>query len=251
MRCIFLSGGARAKTLEYILDQGVYIAAVVTPHPSEKNSRFLEVILTAEKYGIEVIYAKRDNLYEIVCKMDFDVLISCGYSYRIEKEVLHYAKYAINVHPTLLPNYRGFRSGNYILINGEKKSGVTVHFITEEMDCGDIIRQEEFEVTPFDTPKSMYRKTQEIEGRILYQALTDIEKNQIHAVKQEGEGSEYNKVRTPEDSQIDWKLPLRDLYNTIRACDPEEYPAFFYVNGEKVCIRLWRSQKPDEEQDMI
>ena len=58
--------------------------------------------------------------------------------------------------------------------------------------------------------------------------------------------------RVPKDSEIDPTKPLIELVNAIRACDPDEYPAFFYVEGQKVCIRLWRPDRPPEDgEDMI
>jgi methionyl-tRNA formyltransferase len=57
--------------------------------------------------------------------------------------------------------------------------------------------------------------------------------------------------RIPEDSQIDPTQRLIDLFDSIRSSDPDEYPAFFYINGEKVCIKLWRPNKPLDEHDLI
>ena len=77
------------------------------------------------------------------------------------------------------------------------------------------------------------------------------EGNFICKKQDESLASTYNYMRTPNDSEINWNHSLKSLYNQIRACDPEKYPAFFYVNGEKVYIRLWRESKPEEESDMI
>jgi len=65
------------------------------------------------------------------------------------------------------------------------------------------------------------------------------------------QATEYRIKRKPEDSEIDPQRPLLDLYNQIRACDPDDYPAYFYVEGQKVCIGLWRQDKPGSELDMI
>ena len=99
-------------------------------------------------------------------------------------------KIAINVHPTLLPKYRGYRSGPFILINGENESGVTIHKLVEEMDKGDIIKQKSFSITKFDTTKSVFRKAREIEPKLLYEAILDIINDKIDFKKQDEKNSE-------------------------------------------------------------
>ena len=251
-KVLFLSGGQREQTLEYLLKHNINIVGVITPFPSRKNDRFLNVIKIAECNGIPVEYVNKENLYDAVKKYPADVLLSCGFSFVIPQAVIDIYKYAVNVHPTLLPKYRGYRSGSYILLNGEKESGVTVHFLTEELDKGDIVLQEKFEVSIFDTPKSMKRKTDDCEKGVVLRALQILENGNVTCEKQdEKSASTYNYMRTPKDSEVDPEQSLNSLYNQIRACDPDKYPAFFYVNGEKVCIKLWRENKPEKESDMI
>lgn len=247
-----MSGGARAQTLRYLLEREEEIVSVITPQLTAENDRFSEVILTAVEFGVPVIPVTKDNLENIILNIKFDILISCGFPYLLNKKIITHAKYAINVHPTLLPKYRGFRSGPFILMNDERMSGVTVHFLSERMDQGDIILQTEFPLTPFDTTKSVSRKCKEIEPEIVHTTLQQIKENNYTAIPQnEEEATEYTKIRTPDDSEINWNKSLKDLYNEIRACDPLDYPAFFYIDGQKVCIKLWRPDKSPEEQDMI
>lgn len=252
MKSVFLSGGARERALRYLLEKNEDVIAVVTPHLTEKNNRFKHVILTAIEYGIPVIPVTRTSLKNSIQSLNFDLLISCGFPYILEGEIIDRAKFAINVHPTLLPKYRGYRSGPYILINNEKKSGVSIHFLTNNMDQGDIILQKEFPISSFDTTKSVFRKCMQIEPIVLYEAIQKIKDDQIIRIPQnEVDATEYSYIRTPEDSEIDWNKPLKDLYNQIRACDPDDYPAFFNVEGQKVCIKLWRQNKLPDEEDMI
>ena len=120
------------------------------------------------------------------------------------------------------------------------------------MDKGDIISQKKFEVTPFDTTKSVYRKAREIEPELLYNSIISIKKGTIKLKKQNDKNSsEYSYIRTPKDSLIDQNKSLIDLYNSIRACDYNEYPAFFYVEGEKVLVKLSREKKDDPFNDLI
>lgn len=252
MKIAYLTGGAREGALRYLLEKKEDVRAVITPYLTGKNRRFERVVTTAIEYGVPVYPVRRDGAYEVLKNVGADILVSCGYPFMLGKREIETAMYAINVHPTLLPKYRGYRSGAYILINGEKKTGVTVHFLTEEMDRGDIILQREVQLSPFDTPKSMYRKCQEVEPKLLYDAIQLLKTGDYVATPQnEAEATEYTRLRTPEDSEIDPTKPLIELFNEIRACDPDAYPAFFYIHGEKVCIRLWRPDKPETESDLI
>jgi methionyl-tRNA formyltransferase len=251
MDILFFTGGAREKALKALVESGFNVIGVVCPIPSKNNSRFIPSILFALENGIDVITVKKDNIYEKVKNIKFDILLSCGFSYILDSTVIGLAKkLAVNVHPTLLPKYRGYRSGPYIIINGEQKSGVTIHELTQEMDNGDIFMQKEFGLTLFDTTKSLVRKAQLIESDLLIEFFLKLKNGELNRVKQnEKEASTYNDIRRPNDSIIDPSKSLIQLYNQIRACDPVDYPAFFYLEGQKVCIKLWR---PDNiESDTI
>jgi methionyl-tRNA formyltransferase len=124
--------------------------------------------------------------------------------------------------------------------------------MTAGMDRGDIIAQKAFDISRFDTTKSLFRKCREIEPALLYSVVEGLMAGRCDARPQEEEkASAYSHIRTPEDSRIDWNRPLKDLYNEIRACDPVDYPAYFFVDGQKVCIKLWRPEKRENEEDMI
>lgn len=162
-----------------------------------------------------------------------------------------FMKYAINFHPALLPRNRG-RYLHYILINDEKHSGVTAHFIDEGIDSGSIIKQASFEVSPFDTVKGLMRKSSELEIHLVREVLDMIDTGNVPSTPQdESQATIFTEKRTPADSEIDANLSLKEAFLKIRACDPELYPAFFYIDGQKVFLKAFRQQKPDGEEDMI
>lgn len=247
MNIIYFTGGAREKAFSALIESGCNVVALVCPRPSKNNSRFLPSILMALENDIPVITVDKDNIFEKVKNIQFDLLLSCGFSYILRPEVIGLASVlAVNVHPTLLPKYRGYRSGPFIIMNGEKTSGVTIHELTPEMDKGDIFIQTEFPITPFDTTKSLMRKSQEAEKELLGIFLKRLQNGELVRIKQnESEATTYNEIRRPKDSVIDPNKSLLELYNYIRACDPIDYPAFFFIAGEKVCIKVWR---PDNEE---
>jgi methionyl-tRNA formyltransferase len=158
---------------------------------------------------------------------------------------------ALNIHPTLLPKYRGPTTGAYILINNESESGSTIHFLEEEADKGDIVLQSRVVLNPFDTPRSLQRKVYETEPSLIIDALHNLDLGAIPYQQDEGIATSYPKKRKPEDSKIDPTKSLLDLFNEIRACDPLDYPAYFEYLGQKVCIKLWRPEKSEEQNDEI
>ncbi len=251
MDIVFFTGGTRKKALLALIENGINVIAVVCPRPSKANSRFLDVIIAAHEHGIPVITVTKESIYEAIKSLKFDVLVSCGFSYILNEQVIKCARIlAINIHPTLLPKYRGFRSGPYILINGEKKSGVTIHELTTDMDRGDIFLQREFEISPFDTTKSVFRKAQDLEPQMLVEFFNLLKTDSLKRIPQdESNASAYNNIRTPKDSLVDANKSLFELYNFIRSCDSIDYPAYFYIENEKVCIKLWRPN--NQEQDTI
>lgn len=252
MKVLFMTGGARSQTFRHLIKNNVSIVALVTPMPSKGNSRFLDSIEVANTFNIPHLAVSKDNIDQTLLTLDFDILVSCGFSYILPIATVEKARFAINVHATLLPKYRGYRSVPFIIMNGERESGVTIHFISDQMDDGDIILQESFPLNSFDTVKSHVRKSLEIEADLLLKAINQLKNGNFSRVKQNpNSASTYNQMRTPKDSIVDWNLSLKELYNSIRACDPKEYPAYFYLDGQKVCIKLWRPDKPPEEDDLI
>lgn len=242
MKVLFLTGGQRQQALSELIKSGQEVVALVCPIPSSKNDRFLDAVLVALKNDIPIITVSKNDIFKKLCHLEFDILLSCGFSYILGEDVLSLARIAnLNIHPTLLPKYRGYRSGPFIVINGEKKSGVTIHELTIEMDKGDILLQKEFEITPFHTTKGIFKKAQDVEPELIAELFKKFDYYWLNRYPQnELDATEYKIIRTPKHSEVDPQKSLLELYNFIRSCDFDDYPAFFYHNGDKVLIQLIR-----------
>lgn len=250
MEILFLVGANRTQAFKATLEHDFELAGVV--YTENSREKVQEVRKLATKHDVEVYEINHEDLKTIVESINPDILLSAGYRKIIDGEVLDLVEYPINLHPSLLPEYRGLRSGPYVIMNDEDKTGVTAHLMTEEVDAGDILHQKEIELTKFDTIKSLQRKAYSTEGELVTETLNRLESGELEPRPQDpDEATEYSDQRTPDDSELDWNKPLKELYDQIRASDPENYPAHFYVNGEKVCINLWRPNKPEDEDDMI
>ncbi|MFL2983118.1 MAG: methionyl-tRNA formyltransferase [Candidatus Neomarinimicrobiota bacterium] len=245
---ILFGGSGREGIIDRMINERIPIQAIIVP---VKQSKILKKsILKLESMGLKISEASPKNLDSILLNYDVSNILSIGFPYIISKNILIRHKIAINIHPTLLPKYRGPTTGAYILINNEKESGSTVHHMIEKADAGDIILQKKVKLSPFDTIKSLQRKVYSIEPDLISESFRLLDQN-IARKQNLAKGSIFLKRRQPSDSQIDPTKPLIELINEIRASDPEHYPAFFYYNGEKVNLKLWRDKKPNDAEDEI
>ena len=174
-----------------------------------------------------------------------------GFPYVVPREIYERHRIALNIHPTLLPKYRGPTSGAYILINNEGKSGSTVHLFDEVADKGGIIIQKSVSLSRFDTLKSMQRKVYALEPDLIIDAIRLLDAGVRPTPQDEASASTFPRRRTPADSEIDPNRSMLELYDHIRACDVSDFPAFFYLNGEKVCISLWREKRAVGNEDEL
>ena len=212
--------------------------------PANPGARLNPSIAALLAGGLSVAYVTRKQLAPELTQAGGGILLSVGFPFLVPAEILGRFELCLNVHPTLLPHYKGPCSGAYILINGEPYTGSTVHVMDAGMDTGPIVHQKQIGVSRFDTTRSLQRRVYEMEPELLLEALLKLEDPEFAPVPQPVDASkDYLRPRTPADSEIDPSLPLARLYDAIRACDPDDYPAFFRVEGQKVCIRLWRPDK--------
>jgi methionyl-tRNA formyltransferase len=177
--------------------------------------------------------------------------LSAGFSFLLPKEVLSAANVFLNVHGSLLPKYAGARTLGWVIEKGETESGITVHAIDEGVDTGPILHQKSFALSPFETTRSLAAKIAMFEPDVVIEALEKYEKNGLRDARAQEYVETLLPNRTPRHSRIDPAEPLAALFDKIRAADPDHYPAYFELNGQKVCIRMWRPDKSADEADLV
>lgn len=246
---VAFGGAGREAAIYALLDASVEISAVVVP--AKRNARLDRSVQTLRDHELRVIETNRGDLGSVFSAFAGLPLLSVGFPYIVPSAILDDHPVAINVHPTLLPSYRGPTTGAYILLNREPESGSTVHHMVDRVDRGDIIAQSRVPLGPFDTLRSLQRKVYAAEPDLVLAAYRHLIEGRAAKPQEESAASEYPTPRRPDDSRIDPHLPLVELIDAIRASDPDDFPAFFDYHGERVCIRLWRPDKPAGEEDML
>jgi methionyl-tRNA formyltransferase len=192
----------------------------------------------ATSLGLEVYQPDDINspdFLKVIEEMRPEIIVIVSYHGIIRKQLLEKYK-IINAHGALLPFYRGRAPINWAIINGEKYTGVTVHFVDSGIDTGDIILQETMTIGPDDTAIEVLKKTLPIYPRLVSDALHLIESGKVKSTKQSMFEGSYFPKRTEKDGRIDWNRTSVDIYNFIRAL-ARPYPgAFTYIDGKKLCI---------------
>ncbi len=167
-----------------------------------------------------------------------DIIISFFYNKKIENKILNLCKYAVNFHGSLLPDYAGPHALNWQIINGEEKSGVTIHELTPEIDGGNIIFQEEFKILQKDTAQDVLEKNIELSSKMLKSLLHGLIQKNLPSKKQNKNGNEHIcKLRKPEDGEVLKGMSVKNIYDMARALvDP--WPGIFYFdkNNKKITI---------------
>lgn len=237
----------RHKSLRAVLDSDWDVHRVVLP--SKKQAE----IFTEECGKRQITLAVADSkeiMFEIWDAAPASLLLCVGYNLIFPGEFLAKLPLAINVHTSLLPQYRGRAKIVWGIINGDREFGLTAHLLDPGVDTGPIVMQIKFPLTDFDTTASLVRKLLDNEPVLVLQMLSALGNGGLKAIPQDDKGVQHFPSRSAKHFELNPNRTLKDLYNTIRAGD-ERYPAHFFVGGQKVCVKIWRPQKPDDESDMV
>jgi methionyl-tRNA formyltransferase len=177
------------------------------------SSREYSVKKVAKNNGIRIIKTdslKSEDFLENIRKLSIDIIISIASSRIFGKSILSIPNLkCLNVHAGMLPKYRGINPSFWALLNQEKKSAVTVHFINEEIDAGDIIQQDIFAIDGIQSLHTVYTKILEIAPNTILKSLINIKEGKVKTVKNERSDSTYYSFPRKEDGKRFRDLGLR------------------------------------------
>jgi len=196
----------------------------------------------AEKFNIPVLQPekiKTDEFLEELKELNPDVICVTAYGKIIPKSILELPRNGcINVHPSLLPKYRGAAPVNWTIINGEKVTGVTIMQMDEGMDSGDILLVREVQIGDDDDAEKMLAKLSHIGGEMLVQTLTLLGEGKLKPVKQDESEVTYAPMLQKSDGEIKWEKTASDIRNLIRGLTP--WPGTFTKLGDKT-LKIYKA----------
>jgi methionyl-tRNA formyltransferase len=237
--------------LEELLAGGVQVAALFT-HRDNPNEEiwFRTPRVIAEHSNIPVF--DPENLKDPawagrIRTFDPDYIFSFYYRNMLSREILDIPRVAaMNLHGSLLPKYRGRCPVNWVLLKGEKETGVTLHIMVEKPDAGDIVAQKAVPVAFEDTAGSLAVKLAAAAGNLMRETIPLLESETFVKHPQEGDFSYYG-GRKPEDGLIDWTMAATEIYNLIRAVTHPYPGAFTFIEGRK--LFFWKAVPVDGHFD--
>lgn len=211
------------------------------------------LIALAEEYNIPVELSSNVNSDEFLKRIDkynVDLFVSMSFNQIFKTNTINYPLLkTINCHAGKLPYYRGRNILNWVLINDEKEFGITVHYVDEGIDTGDIILQKTFSITDEDDYDTLLARAYVGCADILYDAIKKIQDGNVERIRQESidKIGMYCGARGQGDEIVDWNSTSREIFNFVRAiCRPGPM-ATSYINGTEIKINHVREVKGAKE----
>ena len=247
MRVVFLGEDSfSARVLNSLINNNIQILMVLTPWYDNFIYKRLEAL--TRKCNIPYLREKDINSIKVVDKikcLNPDIIVTAHFEKLLKKELIEIPhKGCINLHPSLLPRYRGMAPQHWPIINGDTETGVTVHYIEEDVDTGNIILQKKLLISPDVYVHELQMQMLPIYETIVVEAINLIA-NGFVGIKQDlSKGSIYGKFKSKQ-AEITSNKTKMYAYNLIRAISKPYMGAYY----EK--YRIWKAHLPGSEEDLL
>lgn len=219
-----------------LLDAGVDVPLVLTHQDSPaERPWFGSVARLAAERGVEVTTAspRGEECARRIAALEPDYLLSFYYRSLLEERLIASARWgALNMHGSLLPQYRGRAPVNWAILRGESRTGATLHYMVRKPDAGPIVDQESVPIGIDDTALSVSLAVAEAAARLLTRTLPRLAAGPPEGRPMDLSRGSYFGARTPEDGRIDWAWPAARVHNLIRAVAPP-FPGAFTDLGDR------------------
>ncbi|MBN3050980.1 bifunctional UDP-4-amino-4-deoxy-L-arabinose formyltransferase/UDP-glucuronic acid oxidase ArnA [Pectobacterium brasiliense] len=231
--------------LEALTLAGYEIQAVFTHSDAPGENHFYASVAKAAAEMDVPVFAPEDVNHPLwvnrIRELAPDVIFSFYYRTLLSDDILQLPSFgAFNLHGSLLPRYRGRAPVNWVLVNGETQTGVTLHKMVSRADAGDIVAQSVVAIDEEDTALTLHGKCRTAAAALLAQQLPLIRSREITLTPQDESRASYFGRRTAADGLIDWQKSACEINNLIRAVT-EPYPGAFTFLGERKVI-IWRAR---------
>jgi len=204
------------------------------------------VKVLAEKHGIEIIQPEQiQSSKSKIQNLEPDLIVVAAYGQIIPKKILDIPKRgSLNIHPSLLPKYRGSSPIQFTILNGEKKSGVTIILMDEKIDHGKIISNFQFQISNEKiTYPELLKELAKLGAKLLLETIPKWVRGEIKPKPQNEAKAIYTKILTKEDGKIDWQKSAKVLEREIRAFYPWPGSYTIWANrGKLIKIKILKSR---------
>ena len=251
MKIVFMGTPDFAVPCLRTLAESSHEVAAVFTQPDKPKGRGYKMIPTpvkaaAEEYGIPVYQPlslrKGDDAaesMEVLKNIAPDLIVVTAYGQILPKEILELPVHGcINIHASLLPKYRGAAPINWVLLNGEKETGVTSMQMSEGLDTGDMLIKRSTEIGVNETYAELYSRLADMGGEVLADTLAAIENGELNPEKQDDSQSCYSPMIRKEMSALDFSKSAAEVHNTIRGVT-----GFTMLGGKR--LKVFASEMSD------
>ncbi|KQU60420.1 methionyl-tRNA formyltransferase [Rossellomorea marisflavi] len=234
--------------LKALIENEYEVVAVVTqPDRPVGRKRILTpppVKVEAEKHGISIYQPEKiknsDELEEVLA-LEPDLIVTAAFGQILPKRLLDAPKHGcINVHASLLPELRGGAPIHYSILQGKSSTGITIMYMVEKLDAGDIISQVEVEIEETDHVGTLHDKLSEAGSALLIETLPKLLDGSVSPVKQDEEQATFAWNIKREQEKIDWTKSGKEVYNHIRGLHP--WPVAYTTLAGAV-MKIWWGEK--------
>ena len=217
-----------ATVLEGLLDDANYDVLAVVTQPDRALGRKKEIKMTPVKevalaHNLPVYQPEKmsgsDEMAELMT-LGADGIVTAAFGQFLPTKLLDSVDFAVNVHASLLPKYRGGAPIHYAIINGDKEAGVTIMEMVKKMDAGDMIAEASTPITDEDNVGTMFEKLAVIGRDLLLKTLPDYIAGNIKPELQDESKATFSPNITSEEERIDWNKSAREVFNHIRGLYP-------------------------------
>lgn len=255
LRIIFMgTPDFAAATLKALIDGPDEVVALVT-QPDRAKGRGKKLTppptkVLAESFGIPVLQPtkiKTEEFHNGLLTYRPDLIVVAAYGRILPKSLLELAPLGcINVHGSLLPQYRGAAPIQWSIINGDKETGVTIIQMNEGMDTGDILLKATLKTAPDETAGSLFNKLEELGSATLLKAIKGLQDGTLIPVAQNHDQATVAPMLKKDDGLIDWQKDAKELERLIRGLDP--WPsAYCFLDSKR--LRLFNPEVLHKESD--
>ena len=229
------------NTGKYLLKKGVKIELIITSknaeHDNIKSKDFQKFAKISDAKFLYVENINSDEIKTILEKMKLDLGVSVNNPLLIKKEIIKQFKFGIiNAHAGDLPRYRGNACPNWAIINNEKNIGITIHFMTEELDAGDIIIKNRFKINEKTKILDFYTYAEKEIPKMFFESIEKIKTKKINFKKQNKKNILRTFPRNKSDGKIDWDKNVKYIDRLIRVSGKPFFGAYTYFKSFKLII---------------